>query len=205
MRWLGVTDYGGNLARTLAVGLSADDLTARRGFIGGSDANLIARGELAPLQRLWREKTGRSRPPDLSHRLPVMMGSWTEELNRHWFERQTGLEVTCEGKRLIHADYPYLAVTLDGLTSTPDGDQAVFEAKHVNERTYNPDIVLGRYMPQLTHAMYVVGCRHAVLSVLIGTEHWQPLWVEYDPLYAAELLAAERAFWRHVTEDQPFG
>ena len=44
----------------------------------------------AALVRLWREKRGEAEPEDLSGNLIVQLGSATEELNRSWYERNTG-------------------------------------------------------------------------------------------------------------------
>ena len=46
------------------------------------------------LLRLWREKRGEAEPEDLSDNLIVQLGCVTEDLNRHWFERNTGQVVT---------------------------------------------------------------------------------------------------------------
>lgn len=128
------------------------------------------------------------------------MGTVTEELNRHWFERQTGLTVIREGEHLVHGEFPWMAVTLDGLTTTKAGQGALFEAKHVNPFNYTADKILQRYLPQLHHGMFVAGVEYAVLSVFIGTMGWECQWVEFDPLYWTELFAAERSFWRRVAE-----
>ena len=39
------------------------------------------------LLRLWREKRGELEPEDLSNNLIVQLGTVTERLNRHWYER----------------------------------------------------------------------------------------------------------------------
>ena len=44
----------------------------------------------AALLRLWREKRGEVEPEDLSDNLIVQLGRVTEELNRLWYERNTG-------------------------------------------------------------------------------------------------------------------
>ena len=62
----------------------------RRSFIGGSDARIIMGDDETYLLRLWREKRGEVQPEDLSDNLIVQLGSVTEELNRHWYERNTG-------------------------------------------------------------------------------------------------------------------
>ena len=62
----------------------------RRGFIGGSDARIIMGNDEEALLRLWREKRGEEEPEDLSGNLIVQLGVVTEDLNRHWYERNTG-------------------------------------------------------------------------------------------------------------------
>ncbi len=57
----------------------------RRGFIGGSDCVKIMQGEW---QELWEVKTGRREPDDLSDNLPVQLGTFTEDFNLQWFEKQ---------------------------------------------------------------------------------------------------------------------
>ena len=61
----------------------------RCSFIGGSDARIIMGDDEAALLRLWREKRGEVESQDLSDNLVVQLGKATEELNRHWFERNT--------------------------------------------------------------------------------------------------------------------
>jgi predicted phage-related endonuclease len=68
--------------------------TARRTFIGGSDARTIMGDDEAALLRLWKEKRGEVEPEDLSGNLLVQLGTVTEHLNRHWYEKNTGRVVT---------------------------------------------------------------------------------------------------------------
>src|SRR6266478_2531608 len=65
----------------------------RRFFIGGSDARVIMGNDETALVRLWREKRGEAEPEDLSGNLIVQLGRATEELNRSWYERNTGRRV----------------------------------------------------------------------------------------------------------------
>ena len=83
-------------------------------FIGGSDARIIMGADEAALLRLWREKRGEAEPEDLSGNLIVQLGCVTEDLNRHWYERNTGQVVTDVQKRVRHPLVRYLAATLDG-------------------------------------------------------------------------------------------
>jgi predicted phage-related endonuclease len=66
----------------------------RRAFIGGSDARIIMGSDEAALVQLWREKRGEAEPEELSGNLIVQLGRATEELNRSWFERNTGRRAT---------------------------------------------------------------------------------------------------------------
>ena len=68
----------------------------RRCFVGGSDARIIMGADEAALVRLWREKRGEAEREDLSGNLIVQLGSATEELNRSWYERNTGRRVRDE-------------------------------------------------------------------------------------------------------------
>src|SRR3984893_19202010 len=105
---------------------SAQHDYSRRTFIGGSDARIIVGADEASLIRLWREKRGEAEPEDLSGNLIVQLGSVTESLNRHWYERNTGQVVTAMQRRVFHPVKRWMAATLDGMV---EGSGAVFEAK----------------------------------------------------------------------------
>src|ERR1700739_4857875 len=97
--------------------------TNRRYFIGGSDARIIMGDDEATLQRLWQEKRGEIEPEDLSGNLVVQLGVATEELNRRWYEANTGQTITAVQSRIFHPALRWMAATLDGRVQ--DGD-AVF-------------------------------------------------------------------------------
>jgi predicted phage-related endonuclease len=67
----------------------------RRYFIGGSDARIIMGNDEAALLRLWREKRGEVEPEDLSNNLVVQLGLVTEDLNRRWYQANSGQMLTC--------------------------------------------------------------------------------------------------------------
>ena len=80
----------------------------------------------AALIRLWGEKRGEAGPEDLSGNLIVQLGTATEDLNRTWYERNTGRRVTDVQRRVKHSAIPWMAATLDGIV---EGTEAVFEFK----------------------------------------------------------------------------
>src|SRR5689334_7679119 len=85
-------DGGGTPAwpHLTALGLGPEALVARRDTIGGSDANVILSSSDERIYRLWQEKRGEVEPEDLSGKLAVMLGCWTEAFNRQWFETMVG-------------------------------------------------------------------------------------------------------------------
>ena len=78
----------------------------RRYFIGGSDARIIMGDDEAALVRLWREKRDEIEPEDLSGNLIVQLGLATEDLNRRWYEANTGQVITDIQKRVWHPAHP---------------------------------------------------------------------------------------------------
>jgi predicted phage-related endonuclease len=78
----------------------------RRSFIGGSDARIIMGTDEAALIRLWHEKRGEAAAEDLSGNLIVQLGSATEDLNRSWYERNTGRRVGHVQRHVRHSAIP---------------------------------------------------------------------------------------------------
>src|ERR1700722_11466828 len=87
----------------------------RKSFIGGSDARIIMGDDEAALVRLWKEKRGEVEPQNLSRNLIVQLGVVTEHLNRHWYERHTGQEVTEVQRQVFHPVKRWMAATIDGM------------------------------------------------------------------------------------------
>ena len=100
--------------------------TDRRSFVGGSDARIIMGDDEATLVRLWKEKRGEIEPEDLSGDLLVQLGAVTEQLNRHWYEKNTGQAVAEVQRQVFHPVHRWMAATLDGRV---EATGAVFEAK----------------------------------------------------------------------------
>src|ERR1700716_139475 len=173
----------------------------RRSFIGGSDARTIMGNDEAALVRLWREKRGETGPEDLSGNLIVQLGSVTEELNRSWYERNTGRRITDVQRRVKHSAIPWMAATLDGMV---EGTGAVFEAKFMLPWSFSEEGAAEKHMAQLQHNMWVTASRTAVLSIITGGGKWIEMTIPADPLYQHLLIIAEKKFWRCVeTGDAP--
>lgn len=184
-----------------SLGLSAADITCRKDWIGGSDANTIMSGNPDRLIQLWREKRGEAEGEDLSNILAVQMGSFTEPFNAAWFEKQTGRVVSGQGSVFVtEAHGVPMRCTLDGIVGEPG--EGIFEAKHVGTRSTDSEI-FSRYVPQLTHNLLVTGERTAFLSVFKGNGDWFVMEYDLDDGYAAALIEAERRFWDCVQTGEP--
>jgi predicted phage-related endonuclease len=171
------------------------DSISRRSFIGGSDARIIMGSDEAALVRLWREKRGEAAPEDLSGNLIVQLGAATEELNRSWYERNTGRRITDVQRRVQHSAIPWMAATLDGIV---DGTEAVFEAKFMLPWSFSEETAVEKYMAQVQHNMWVTHLRTSVLSIITGGGKWVEITIPMDPVYLSVLVSSEKKFWRCV-------
>jgi putative phage-type endonuclease len=171
------------------------DLESRRTFIGGSDARVIMGNNEAALLRLWQEKRGESEPEDLSDNLIVQLGVVTEDLNRHWYERNTGRAINDVQRHIRHPVVRWMGATLDGLV---EGTGAVFEAKFMLPWSFSEERAATKYMAQVQHNIWVAHAKMAALSVITGGGKWVEITIAADPLYQHLLFTAEKKFWRCV-------
>jgi len=175
------------------------ELLNRKDFIGGSDARIIMGDDEGKLLRLWKEKRGEASAEDLSDNLLVQLGTTTEDLNRRWYERNTGQIVRDAQRHLRHPVLKWMGATLDGRVE-PSG--AVFEAKFMLPWTFSEEAAAEKHMAQLQHNMWVADSRSAVLSIITGGGKWVEMTIHADPLYQHLLLTAEKKFWRCVMDGE---
>jgi hypothetical protein len=147
------------------------------------------------LIRLWQVKRGEIGPEDLSANLIVQLGLATEDLNRLWYERNTGNAIKDIQCWVKHPVIRWMAATLDGVVA---GTGAVYEAKFMLPWSFSEEAAAEKYMAQLQHNMWVTNARMAALSVITGGGKWVEISVAADPLYQHLLLTAEKKFWRCV-------
>jgi predicted phage-related endonuclease len=174
--------------------------TNRRFFVGGSDARIIMGDNEAALVRLWREKRGEAELEDLAGNLIVQLGVVTEDLNRRWYEANTGQVITDIQKRIYHPGLRWMAATLDGRV---ESSGAVFESKFMLPWSFSEEGAAQKYGAQLQHNMWVVAARAAVLSIITGGGKWVEIKIHADPLYQHLIVTAERKFWRCVESGEP--
>ena len=142
----------------------------------------------------------RSSPQDLSGDLLVQLGSVTEHLNRHWYEKNSGHLVSDVQRQVFHEIHRWMAATLDGWI---EATGAVFEAKFMLPWNFSEEAAAEKHMAQLQHNMWVTASRTAVLSIITGGGKWVEMTIPADPLYQHLLLTAEKKFWRCVETGEP--
>jgi hypothetical protein len=138
--------------------------------------------------------------PDLSGNLIVQLGVVTEELNRRWYEANSGQEVIDVQKHIRHPGLHWMGATLDGRVRASG---AVFESKFMLPWAFSEEAAVQKYAPQLQHSLWVVAARTAILSVITGGGKWIEIEVPADPLYQHLIVTAERKFWRCVESGEP--
>jgi predicted phage-related endonuclease len=154
----------------------------------------------AALLRLWREKRGEVEPEDLSGDLIVQLGVVTEDLNRRWFERNTGRVIKDVQRQVRHPVIRWMGATLDGFV-VPTGE--VFEAKFMLPWSFSEEGAAAKHMAQVQHNMWVTDAKAAALSIITGGGKWVEITILADPLLQHLILTAEKKFWRCVESGEP--
>ncbi len=179
----------------------ANLVAKRRDLIGGSDARIIMAQDEAALLRLWQEKRGEVEPADLSGNLIVQLGVVTEELNRRWYQANTGVVITDVQRRVRHPILTWMSATLDGVV---ESSGAVFESKFMLPWAFSEESAAEKHMAQLQHNMWVIQSKTSVLSIITGGGKWIAMTIHADVLYQHLLLTAEKRFRRCVlTGERP--
>ena len=116
----------------------------------------------------------------MSGNLIVQLGAATEQLNRSWYERNTGRRVIDVQRKVKHSAIPWMAATLDGIV---EATEAVFEAKFMLPWSFCEEAAAEKYMAQAQHNMWVTHLRTSVLSIITGGGKWVEITIPMDPLY----------------------
>ena len=169
----------------------------RQGFIGGSDMNVIMNKDW---HELWLVKTGKKEPEDLSDKLAVQLGSYTEQFNIDWFKKNHPMLIDVVNKqqefKMLWQDIP-LKGTVDAIVKP---DHAILECKHTHE--YNTmENCLRQYMPQMQFYMWLAQSSSCYLSIIFGNRKWDCAHVSFDKNYLKVMQQKLQEFWQHVVED----
>lgn len=186
-----------------------------RSRIGGSDASaVVGLNPYKTNQDLWREKTGRIVPPDISDKPFVKYGHDAEPHLRALFSLDyPEYKVDYYGNNMIiNSAYPFAHASLDGELTDQDGRKGILEIKTTNilqsmQKESWKDQLPDNYYIQVLHYLMVTEYDFAVLVAQLKTDFKGDLrkqtrhyFMEREELIEdIEYLAKEEEkFWRAV-------
>lgn len=203
------------MAEQSPLGLTAAQLAERRLHLHAGDAAALMAGDF---RKVYRRIKGLDPEEDLSGEFRVQLGSYTEPFGLWWTEKMTGREVEYHSDNpltryiwhaltgreanpelVVSADYPFMAVNLDAISTTPQGHRAVLDAKHV-ARSGDAEIL--RYTPAGVFQATVCGLDWWGLALIVGNKWEPPIFQEVDPLYQATLIARARECWGYIERSE---
>lgn len=176
--------------------------------IGGSDVGVIMGvNRWKTIGQLWKEKTGRTKPEDITHKPCVILGNALEPaLRDEYAYRHPDMKVEEPLYMLQDETKPWRQASLDGIITCPDGKREVLEIKTVgmsSAKYWEPDTVPASYACQVLHYMAVSGYRRAQLIAMIGNSRIIERSVDRDELLIEIIEEAVDEFWEHVQADKP--
>lgn len=191
-------------------------LSCRDRHIGASEAGAILGYGFMSKMDLWKLKTGRAKPKDLSSNSAVAYGNRAEDALRQLFmAKHPEYELEYLPFDFVYQAFrPWLRATLDGELIIPEtGERGILEIKttlcmsKADWAKWNGRVPDG-YLAQLAHQFLATGYSFAWLfAELTGADGNASLRSYYftkenmaDNM--AFVLSEEEKFWRDVTEDR---
>lgn len=173
--------------------------------IGGSDVSVImGANRWRTVGDLWREKTGKAKPEDLSHKPAIMLGNAMEPVLRDEYAyRHPDVEVVEPDYMLQSNAAPWRQASLDGVLTYHDGHHEVLEIKTVGAFAYaawDDGHVPLNYCLQVLHYMSVSGYERAQLIALIGNQRIIERTVERDDAVIARIEDEVDRFWKRCVQ-----
>lgn len=180
----------------MPLGLTPEQVAARRLGIGGSDARIIAEGTDEERYHLWQVKRGLIEPPQILKPWDAAVRHTLEPLILDWYERETGRPLTRRGESVVAPGYPMIRCLLDGYDAEL---RKPIDAKALN--LYTPDAwewCVSHYRWQIVHQMICCDAEAGALHVSLGMKEPRAVEIAYDEWAAAEYIGRCREFWGYV-------
>lgn len=183
------------------IGLTEQQLEAKKHYIGGSNAKFIWSGEW---QTAYNNIIGQSE--DLSKIFHVNLGNITEQYNLLWQASRKKWNAISFPDVAFAVDKkrPFIGALVDALGNDKDG-VFVIDAKHTGAfgDYLNKNILIERYYWQAINNMLATGIERFCLSVIAGNKIQQPIWIEYNKQHADEYRSRCESFWWHIKNNTP--
>ena len=186
---------------TIPVASADTPVDDRMGYIGGSDAPVIA--GLSPWKtpyQLYKEKRGEDAPADLSDDERVYWGTVLEDVVAKEYAWRTKRKIRHVYRLINHPNYPFIGAHID---RTIVGEPRILEVKTTGNPDDWDDDIPARVVAQCQHYLAVTGARYCDIAVLILGHRYQQYTVERDEAFIEGLIKIEIDFWNHVVEGIP--
>lgn len=201
---------------------SPEEWLSHRDRIGGSDASaVVGLNPYKSNQDLWREKTGRKQPDDISDKPYVVYGHQAEPYIRALFALDyPEYSVEYYENNMITNDlYPWAHASLDGELTDREGRRGVLEIKTTNilqsmqKEKWN-DQIPDNYYIQVLHYLMVTEYDFAVLVAQLKTDFQGDMrkqtrhyFIEREDVMEDILYLSkeEERFWQMVKADREPG
>lgn len=186
--------------------------------IGGSDAGtVLGVNKYKSNVDLWKEKTGKAKPPDISDKPAVKYGKQAEEHIRELFKLdypQYKVDYH-EFYMYCNDDYPFIFATLDGEITDENGRKGILEIKTTTIQNNNQwqeweDKIPDSYYVQILHQLIATGWDFAILRAYIRyfKDNSPRATVREYRIERAEvkedmqfLIEKETEFYKNITDD----
>lgn len=153
----------------------AEWLTARKNYIGGSEAaSIVGLNPYKTNVELWREKVGISDPEDISEKPYIKYGHAAEPLLRELFKLDfPQYDVRHDDFAFyVNSDFPFAHASLDGELIDKDGRRGILEIKTTNimqSRQFEKwdDKIPDNYYCQILWYLMVTGWDFVILKALL--------------------------------------
>jgi putative phage-type endonuclease len=167
-------------------GLGGSDISAILGFSKYSDAYRVYLDKIADPDYVGDDDWA-------ANNRFIRAGKKLEPVFREMFTEDTGINIRMTGLHRSR-DYPFMQVTVDGLTS----DGGIFESKNTGYfmgEEWEDGQVPDHAELQVQHGMAVTGRSHAWVTGFIGGNDFRVVRVERDDTLIENLIELERKFW----------
>ena len=175
----------------------------RMQYIGGSDiAAVLGQSRWKTPYRLWAEKTGKVKMPDLSNCEAVEMGNRLEQLVAEIFSDRTGKQVRRAPKMYRHQKYPFLVANIDRLIV---GGDELLECKTCSAYKLEEweNKIPKEYVLQVIWYLGLTGRKRGWIACLIGGQKFDYKPIDFDAELFDMMLDKALKFWDMVQNQVP--
>lgn len=175
----------------------------RMQYIGGSDiAAILGQSRWKTPFKLFNEKTGKIKTPDLSNVEAVEMGNRLEQFVADIFSEKTGKQVRRAPKMYRHPKYPFLVANIDRLIV---GGDELLECKTASAYKLEEweNKIPKEYLLQVMWYLGITGRKRGWIACLIGGQRFDYKPIDFDQELFDLMVEKALAFWDMVQKNVP--